>query len=215
MLDSQYPIGGWPQRYPLSSEYSHHGRPDYTSLHHLQRRRRRREHQVPDHGLPGARRPASRCAIRSRRAMDCFLVPQQGQPQPGWGLQHTLGPEARRRAHLRAGGAARPTPRPTTSSQLMNFYDADRRHEVPGPHPRGAGLAGQRSSCRRSWSRTAATYPTFIEIGTNRPLYVHRRGSNVVNGEYYVDYNPEKTVGPLLVDSARSTCRSCASATSS
>jgi hypothetical protein len=38
-------------------------------------------------------------------------------------------------------------------------------------------------------------YPTFIEIGTNRPIYVHRRGSNVVNGEYYWDYSPEATIG--------------------
>jgi len=28
------------------------------------------------------------------------------------------------------------------------------------------------------------THPTFIELGTNRPLYVHRRGSNVGNGKY-------------------------------
>ena len=27
------------------------------------------------------------------------------------------------------------------------------------------------------------THPTFIELGTNKPLFVHRRGSNVVNGE--------------------------------
>jgi hypothetical protein len=38
------------------------------------------------------------------------------------------------------------------------------------------------------------THPTFIELGTNKPLFVHRRGSNVVNGEYYVDYNPQNTV---------------------
>ena len=38
------------------------------------------------------------------------------------------------------------------------------------------------------------THPTFIELGTNKPLFVHRRGSNVVNGEYYVDGNPQNTV---------------------
>jgi hypothetical protein len=27
------------------------------------------------------------------------------------------------------------------------------------------------------------------------PIYVHRRGSNVVNGEYYTDDNPAKTLG--------------------
>jgi hypothetical protein len=38
------------------------------------------------------------------------------------------------------------------------------------------------------------TPPTFIEIGTDRPIDVHRRGSNIVNGAYYVDYSPEKTL---------------------
>ena len=33
-------------------------------------------------------------------------------------------------------------------------------------------------------------YPSCIELGTNKPLYVHRRGSNVINGAYYADYNP-------------------------
>ena len=37
-------------------------------------------------------------------------------------------------------------------------------------------------------------FPTFIEIGTNRALINHRRGSNVVNGEYYQDYDPEKPI---------------------
>ena len=39
------------------------------------------------------------------------------------------------------------------------------------------------------------THPTFVEIGTNRPLYVHREGSNVINGRYYVNYDPAKTIG--------------------
>ena len=43
--------------------------------------------------------------------------------------------------------------------------------------------------------RNGRAFPTFIEIGTNRPIYVHRRGSNVVNGEYYWDYSPEATIG--------------------
>jgi hypothetical protein len=39
------------------------------------------------------------------------------------------------------------------------------------------------------------THPTYIELQTNRPMYVHRRGSNIVNGEYYIDYNPERPIG--------------------
>jgi len=38
------------------------------------------------------------------------------------------------------------------------------------------------------------THLTFIELQTNRPLYAHRRGSNVANGEYHVDYDPRRTI---------------------
>ena len=38
------------------------------------------------------------------------------------------------------------------------------------------------------------THPTFVEPGTNRPLYVHREGSNAFNGRYYVDGNPKGTI---------------------
>ena len=31
VLDSQYPIGAWPQRYPLRHEFAKAGKPDYTS----------------------------------------------------------------------------------------------------------------------------------------------------------------------------------------
>ena len=44
-------------------------------------------------------------------------------------------------------------------------------------------------------ARRGRDFPTFIEIGTNRPRYVHRRGSNVFNGAYYWDYSPVATLG--------------------
>lgn len=43
----------------------------------------------------------------------------------------------------------------------------------------------------------------FIEIGTNRPLAVHRRGSNAQNGAYYVDYDLHALVAEKHVDTAR------------
>ena len=35
------------------------------------------------------------------------------------------------------------------------------------------------------------THSTFIEVDTNRPIYVHRKGSNVTYGYYYNDYNDD------------------------
>jgi hypothetical protein len=39
------------------------------------------------------------------------------------------------------------------------------------------------------------THPTFVEMGTNKALYVHRKGSNVKYGYYYTDYNKEHLLG--------------------
>lgn len=35
------------------------------------------------------------------------------------------------------------------------------------------------------------THSTFVEVGTNKAIYVHRKGSNVKYGSYYVDYNDD------------------------
>src|SRR4029079_19110152 len=32
VLNSQYPVGGWPQRWPKAPEWRHHGLPDYTGF---------------------------------------------------------------------------------------------------------------------------------------------------------------------------------------
>jgi hypothetical protein len=42
--------------------------------------------------------------------------------------------------------------------------------------------------------RYGGTHPTLIEVGSGDVLFAHRRGSNVVNGSYYVD----KTFAPRL-----------------
>lgn len=33
VLESQYPMGGWPQRYPLKYDFGKNGNPDYTSFY--------------------------------------------------------------------------------------------------------------------------------------------------------------------------------------
>jgi hypothetical protein len=33
------------------------------------------------------------------------------------------------------------------------------------------------------------THPTFVEIRSSKPVFVHRKGSNVAHGYYYYDYN--------------------------
>jgi len=190
VLESQYPMGGWPQRYPLKNEFSHHGKPDYTSFVTF-------NDDVAGENIKFLvmvyqALGDTRALDAVRRAMDSFIVTQQGQPQPAWGLQYTPG-------DLKPVGARTYEPTALTThttannvTQLMNFYELtgdtkylarvgealDWLDKVKLAKPRPDGR----------------THPTYIEIGTDRPIYVHRRGSNVVNGEYYWDYSDQKTL---------------------
>jgi PelA/Pel-15E family pectate lyase len=190
VLDSQYPIGAWPQRYPLQAEFSHHGKPDYTSYPTFNDdvAGENIDLLIKSYQALGDRRLLD--AIT--RGMNAFLVTQQGPPQPGWALQYT--------PDLKPVGARTYEPDALathTSARnvelLIEFYrltgDTKFLARVPEAidwleslaSPPGVAPAGR-------------THPTFIELGTNRPLYVHREGSNVVNGRYFADYNPKNTL---------------------
>ena len=190
VLASQYPVGGWPQRFPLRDEFHDHGLPDYTSFITF-------NDDVAAENIVfllmvwqtlGDRRVLDPIA----RAMDCFVRAQQPQPQPGWGLQHTV-------ADLKPASARTYEPKALVShttatnvALMMDFYE----------------LTGEQKFLRRlpealDWLdsiRLPASidpqrrYPTFTEVGTNTPMYIHRRGSDVVNGEYYHDDNPHNTI---------------------
>lgn len=182
VLRSQYPNGGWPQRYPLHRDYTR-----YITFNDDVAGENIKFLLMVKQTLGDPRVDAA-----VRRAMDSFVITQQPQPQPAWGLQHTvedLKPAAARTYEPRAFATH------TTSDnlgQLMTFYEltGDRKYMERIPEAL-AWLEQTRLPTPRPDDRT---HPTFIEIGTNRPMYVHRRGSNVVNGRYYVDYSPEKTL---------------------
>jgi len=124
--------------------------------------------------------------------MGAFLVTQQPGPQAGWGLQYDL------RGRVAGARTYEPSALVTHTSatnveQLMEFYR----------------LTGERRFLARvsdalAWLESVRLpdgigpperrFPTFVEIGTNRPLYVHRRGSNVVNGRYFADHDPAQPI---------------------
>jgi hypothetical protein len=186
VLNSQYPIGGWPQRWPHDERWPGYG--DYITFNDDVAAENIRFLLMVYQSLGQAR---VKDAIV--RAMNVFLVTQQGRPQPGWGLQYTL--------DLQIAGARSYEPRALVTHtsaanirQLMNFYRLT-----------GDGKFLARIPEALDWlesvrlppdpARRGRDFPTFIEIGTNRPLYVHRRGSNVVNGAYYADHSPAATLG--------------------
>jgi PelA/Pel-15E family pectate lyase len=191
VIDSQYPIGGWPQRFPLQYEFSHHGNPDYTSYITF-------NDDVAGENIDfmtmyyqalGDRRVLDPIT----RGMSAFLVMQQGAPQPGWGLQHTpdLKPAAARTYEPKALATHTTA---TNLSLLMRFYRLTGESRFLARIPEALDWLDKLTLPPGVATRPGTTHPTFIEIGTDRALYVHRRGSNVVNGEYYADYEPTKTL---------------------
>ena len=168
--------GGWPQRFPFDPRYPGYQR--YVTFNDDVAKENIRFLIMAGRALD---RPELLAA--ARRGMEAFLITQQPGPQAGWGLQYDL--------RLRVAGARTYEPRAlvthtsaTNVEQLMEYYrlTGDRRFLARIPEalawlesvrlPDGIGPRDRR-------------FPTFVEIGTNRPLYVHRRGSNVVNGHYY------------------------------
>ncbi|WP_031236064.1 pectate lyase [Asticcacaulis sp. AC402] len=189
VLESQYPIGGWPQRYP-ANPVSLHGHDDYTGditfnddvagenirfliMYHQ---------TLGDPRIPDA----------ITRAMSVYLVTQQGEPQPGWGLQHSL--------DLKPAGARTYEPQALATHttyanirQLMDFYRLTGESKYLARIPQA--LDWLDSVRLPDADGKTNRHPTFIELGTNKGLFIHRRGSNIVNGQYYYDYDPTFTLG--------------------
>jgi len=192
VLESQYPIGGWPQRYPLHYEFAKKGKPDYSS------------YITFNDDVAGENIEFLLMYYRAFggedvkdaiiRGMNVFLVTQQGEPQPGWALQYTP-------VDLEPAGARSYEPRAlvthTTAAniqQLFSFYRLTGDSKFLARIPEALDwLESVRLPAEQV--KNGRAYPTFVEIGTNRPLFIHRRGSNVVNGEYYVSDDPNDVIG--------------------
>lgn len=186
VLDSQYPIGGWPQRWPPDPRF-----PGYSSYITF-------NDDVAAENikfLAMVYRNLGRADVRDaiERGMNAFLVTQLGQPQPGWALQYTLDLKpAAARSYEPLALATHTTA--ANIRQLMDFYRLTGDSKYLARIPEAiAWLESVRLPADQV--RSGRAFPTFIEIGTNRPIYVHRRGSNAVNGEYYWDYSPEAPLG--------------------
>lgn len=185
VLRSQYPNGGWPQRWPFDPRYPVYQR--YITFNDDVAKENIRFLIMAGQALE---RPELLRA--ARRGMGVFLTTQGRSPQAGWGLQYDL--------RLNIAGARSYEPRAlvthttaTNVEQLMDFYrlTGERRFLARIPEalawlasvqlPEGVGPRDRR-------------FPTFVELRTNRPLYNHRRGSNVVNGRYWQDHNPARPI---------------------
>jgi PelA/Pel-15E family pectate lyase len=191
VLDSQYPIGAWPQRFPRAADHKLHGKPDYTA--YLTFNDDVAAENIDFlvmcyHALGDSRLPAA-----IARGMNAFLVTHQPAPQAGWALQYT--------PDLKPVGARTYEPDAlvthTTASNIQSLIRFYRLTGDPKFLARVPEAIDWLDSVRApaGVAPPGRTHPTFIELGTNKPLYVHREGSNVVSGRYYVDDDPTNTIG--------------------
>jgi len=88
ILEAQYPNGAWPQRYPLSSEFAHHGHKDYTPFYTFNDGVISNNIDVL---LEAYRKLGNKKYLKAaHRGMDFFILAQYSRPQAGWALQYDL-----------------------------------------------------------------------------------------------------------------------------
>lgn len=183
---SQYPLGGWPQRYPAGEIR------DYTSLYTFNDDLtwENIEFLIECYITLGE----DSLLESIQRGMNFSLITQQGNPQGGWAdiYDKDLKPASGRQyepASLTPGQTKRQI------ALLMRYYEytGDRKFLARIPD-----AFQWLESARLPQDMTGDgkyTHSTFVEVGTNKPLFAHRKGTGVTTGRYWVDHKDDN---PLL-----------------
>lgn len=186
VLDAQHANGCWPQRHPMSEAQQGDGQPGFPA--YVTFNDNVAAENIDVLAMFYQALGDARVLEPIRRAMDCFLRLQRPAPQAGWSPQY--GPDlepAAARSYEPAGLSTKITAQ--NVAELMNFTALTGESKYLEPIP--AALAWLESVRRRE---PPEGYPALVAVGSNLPLFVHRRGSNATNGEYYVDDDPRKTI---------------------
>ncbi|WP_126174310.1 pectate lyase [Altericroceibacterium xinjiangense] len=190
VLDAQYPIGGWPQRFPINREYSNGGLPDYTAniTFNDEVNANNVEFLVQVYQGLGEERVLD--AVR--RGMGVVLLAQQGQPQPGWALQYTPALEP---AGARTSEPVSLATHTTYASiqQLMQYYrwTGDSKYLARVPE---AIAWLEKLELPPERQVNGFTHPTFIEVGTDRALYLNTTGTWTGDARNETVYQPRDGV---------------------
>jgi PelA/Pel-15E family pectate lyase len=190
ILESQYPLGGWPQRYPLKYDFNKEGHPDYTSYY-----------TYNDDVIGENVNFLIQCYLTLgqerlldpiERGMNFYFVSQDSSGAWAQQLDMDLHPAGARTYEPKAL-----LPRTTfgNAMEIMTFYQYTGDKRFLARIPDAIRWLEKTVLPENQNGGGRYTHPTFIEPGTNKPIYVHRKGSNVKYGKYYVDYNDETLLG--------------------
>ena len=130
------------------------------------------------------------------RAMNCVLTLQQGMPQPGWGDQFSLDYKPN---HARSYEPRSLNTRQTTQSveNLMDYYQITGETKFLSRVPEALKWVESTKLSAEDVAKYGGekvkdgniVCPMYIEISTNRGMYTHKVGSNVMNGRYVLSYS--------------------------
>jgi hypothetical protein len=190
ILESQYPNGGWPQRYPKVHDFNKNGNPDYCSFYTFN------DDVIWEniHFLVQCYQNLSKADYGDAitRGMDFYLLSQDSSG--AWAQQYDL--------DLNPAGARSYEPKAfLPSTTLKNATLLLRFHELTGEKkyldviPKSINWLERTQLPQESSVEGRYSHPTFIEPETNAPLYVHRKGSNVKYGYYYYDQHDTLLLG--------------------
>jgi len=182
VLKSQYPNGGWPQRYPLKYDFNKQGHSDYSSFYTFNDDViwENVNFLIQCYETLGEQRFLDPI----HRGMDFYFISQGGNG--AWGQQYNMDMEV---AGARTYEPAAYLPRATYANcfLLLKFYQytGDRKYLSGIP---GAIKWLEQVKLPQSMTENGHyTHSLFVEVGTNKPVFVHRKGSNATYGYYYVD----------------------------
>lgn len=192
VLKSQYPNGGWPQRYPLKYDFNKAGHPDYTSFYTF-------NDDVIWENLYFLIQcyqtlGDERFLDPIRRGMDFYYISQQANG--AWGQQYDM------QMHVAGARTYEPAaylPRTTlwNSLLLLKFYQYTGDRKYLSRIPDAIAWLDKVKLPESMTENGKYTHSLFVEVGTDKPIFVHRKGSNVKYGYYYVDTNDSHLLGHM------------------
>lgn len=182
ILRSQYATGGWPQRYPLKYDFNKTGHPNYTSYY-----------TYNDDVIGENVNFLIQCYLTLGeerfldpiyRGMNFYVISQTGSG--GWGQQYNLQLEP---AGARTYEPASLLPRAAYGNAMMliQFYEYTGDRKFIARIPDAIRWLEKTRLPSNMTESGKFTHATFVDINTDKPLFVHRKGSNVTHGSYYVD----------------------------
>jgi PelA/Pel-15E family pectate lyase len=192
VLKSQYPNGGWPQRYPLMYDFNKAGHPDYTSFYTFN------DDVIWQNVLFLIQcyetLGEKRFLEPIKKGMDFYLLSQK--KNGAWGQQYNQQMEV---AGARTYEPAAYLPRATfwNSLLLLKFYEYTGDKKFLKTIPEAIKWLEKEELPADKTQNGRYTHPLFVDVKTDKPIYVHRRGSNVKHGYYYTDTSDVMLLGHM------------------